>query len=154
LRRVALAQAALGGRRVLLLDETLDGQDVAARRGLAERLGRRAWDGAVIVLATHDYTVVERLADRLVVPRAGSVVHDAPARALWQQRVLEIVLDAPPAAPPPGFRVAPFGLEADLGTRTVEAALALCRAHRLAVRGTRVRPKSLEDVVVETRGGS
>jgi hypothetical protein len=64
------------------------------------------------------------------------------------------VLDAPPAAPPPGFRLAPFGVEADLGPRTVEAALALCRAHRLVVRATRVRSRSLEDVVVESSGRS
>jgi len=31
----------------------------------------------------------------------------------------------------------------------VEAALALCRAHRLAVRASRVRLKSLEDVVLD-----
>jgi hypothetical protein len=32
----------------------------------------------------------------------------------------------------------------------VEAALALCRAHRLAVRASRVRVKSLEEIVLET----
>jgi len=34
--------------------------------------------------------------------------------------------------------------------RTVESALALCRAHRLAVRAFRVRVKSLEEIVLET----
>src|SRR5260370_40675047 len=34
--------------------------------------------------------------------------------------------------------------------RTVEAALALCRAHRLPVRASRVRVRSLEEVVLET----
>jgi len=32
----------------------------------------------------------------------------------------------------------------------VEAVLALCRAHRLAVRASRVRVKSLEEIVLET----
>src|SRR5205807_7759818 len=51
--------------------------------------------------------------------------------------------------PPPGFRVTVFGLETELGSGTVEAALALCRAHRLAVRASRVRLKSLEDLVLD-----
>ena len=63
--------------------------------------------------------------------------------------MLEIVLDAPPGAPPPGFRVTPAGLEVDLGHGTVEAALAVCRAHRLAVRASRVRLKCLEEVVLD-----
>jgi ABC-2 type transport system ATP-binding protein len=154
LRRVALAQAALGDRRLLLLDETLDGAEAAVRRGLAERLGRLVWNGGAILLATHDFTTVERLADRIIVLRAGRIARDAPASLLLRERVLEVVLDAPPVAAPPGFRLAAFGLEADLSGRTVEAALALCRAHRLVVRATRVRSKSLEDVVVETGGGS
>jgi hypothetical protein len=32
----------------------------------------------------------------------------------------------------------------------VESALAMCRAHRLAVRASRVRVKSLEEIVLET----
>jgi ABC-2 type transport system ATP-binding protein len=154
LRRVSLAQAALGGRRLLLLDETLEGSDTALRHAIGERLGRLAWQGGAVVLASHDLATVERLADRIVVLRAGAVARDAPAAVLLRDRVLEIVLDAPPTFAPPGFRLAPFGIEADLGGRTVEAALALCRAHRLVVRATRVRTRSLEDVVVETARGS
>jgi ABC-type multidrug transport system ATPase subunit len=154
LRRVGLAQAALGARRLLLLDETLDGSDPALRRTLGERLGRLVWNGGAVVLATQDLAVVERLADRLLVLHQGRVVRDAPAAVLLRDRVLEIVLDAPPPVAPAGFRLAPFGVEADLRGRTVEAALAQCRAHRLVVRGTRVRSRSLEDVVVETSGGS
>lgn len=154
LRRIALAQAVLGGRRLLLLDETLEGSDPALRRGLGERLGRLVWNGAAVVLASQDLATVERLADRIVVLHAGRVARDAPAAVLLRDRVLEVVLDAPPSAAPAGFRLAPFGIEADLRDGTVESALALCRAHRLVVRATRVRCKSLEDVVVETGRGS
>src|SRR2546425_12246203 len=73
----------------------------------------------------------------------------APTAALLEERVLEILLDAPPTAPPPGFRITPYGLQADLGTRSAEAALALCRAHRLAVRASRVRARNLEDAVLD-----
>jgi ABC-type multidrug transport system ATPase subunit len=149
-RRLALAQATLGGRRLLLLDDALDGDEALQRRGLRERLGRLAWEGAAIVLASHDLGAVERFADRVIVLRAGGVVRDAAAASLLRDRVLEVVLPTPPAAAPPGFRLAPFGVETDLGTGSVEAALALCRVHRLPVRGSRVRLKTLEDVLLET----
>lgn len=152
LRRLALAQAALGRRRVLLLDETLDGADARVRTHLLDRLEAFAWNGGVVFVASHDLTTVERLVHRIILLRDGVVVRDEPAIVTLQRRVLEIVLDAPPAAPPPGFRVAPFGVETDLGGRTVEAALAMCRAHRLVVRATRVRLRSLDDVVVESAG--
>ena len=149
-QRLALAQAALGGRRVLLLDETLAGIDPVVRRALCDRLLRLAREGVAVLLSSHDLGALERLASRVLVLRRGVVVREAPLANVLHERVLEIVLDAPPATPPPGFRVTPAGLEIDLGSGTVEGALALCRAHRLAVRATRVRLKSLEDVVLDT----
>jgi len=136
LQRLGVAQAALGGRRVLLLDETLSGLDAIARRDLRARIARLA--------------ALERLASRVLVLRAGRIVRAGPLAALLGERVLEVILDAPPPEPPPGFRITAAGLEAPLVGRTVESALALCRAHRLAVRASRVRVKSLEDIVLET----
>jgi ABC-type multidrug transport system ATPase subunit len=152
-RRLALAQAALGRRRgaggALLLDETLSAVDPVVRRALADRLQQLAAGGSAILLSSHDLNAVERLAARVVVLVRGRVARAAPLAVLLRERVLDIVLDGAPAAPPPGFRVTATGLETDLGAGTVEAALAVCRAHRLAVRATRVRLRSLEDVVLE-----
>jgi Cu-processing system ATP-binding protein len=149
-QRLALAQAALGGRRILLLDETLSGIDPVVRRALCDRLARLARDGVAVLLASHDLAAVERLAGRVAILVRGRIVRSAPITDLLRERVLEIVLDRPPAEPPPGFRVTATGLERDLGADSVEAALALCRAHRLAVRASRVRLRTLEDVVLET----
>ena len=149
-QRLALAQAALGGRRVLLLDETLSGIDPVVRRALCDRLQWLAHSGVAVLLSSHDLAALERLASRVLVLRRGVVVREAPLASLLRERVLEIVLDAPPATPPPGVRATAAGLEIDLGSGTVEGALALCRSHRLAVRATRVRLKSLEDVVLDT----
>src|SRR5206468_401100 len=99
LHRLNFAQAALAGRRVLLLDETFSGLDAFARRDLRGRIARLAAEGVAVLITARD-----------------------------------------PAA----------GLEAPLAGRTVEAALALCRAHRLPVRASRVRVKSLEEIVLET----
>jgi len=148
-RRLALAQAALGHRRVLLLDETLSGVDAVGRRAMCERVRELAARGVAVLLASSDLAVVEQLAARVLVMRDGRVVRAAPTAALLEERVLEILLDAPPTAPPPGFRITPYGLQADLGTRSAEAALALCRAHRLAVRASRVRARTLEDAVLD-----
>ncbi|HXM38847.1 MAG TPA: ABC transporter ATP-binding protein [Gemmatimonadales bacterium] len=150
LQRLALAQAALGGRRVLLLDETLSGLDAVARRDLCGRLVRLAAAGVAVLLAARDLAALERVAGRVLVLRAGRVARAGPLAALLAERVLEVILDAPPPEPPPGFRVTAAGIEAPLAGRTAEAALALCRAHRLAVRASRVRVKSLEEIVLET----
>ncbi|HEV8304415.1 MAG TPA: ABC transporter ATP-binding protein [Gemmatimonadales bacterium] len=148
-QRLALAQAALGGRRVLLLDETLSGLDPVARRDLSGRLARLAATGVAVLLAARDLAALERVVGRVLVLRRGRIVRAGPLAALLTERVLEVVLDGPPPEPPPGFRVTPAGLEAPLAGRTVEAALALCHAHRLAVRASRVRVKSLEEIVLD-----
>ena len=80
----------------------------------------------------------------------GPVVCEPPVAAYAAARALEIVLDRPPDRAPPGFRPTPTGLETDLEGGTAEAALAVCRAHRLAVRASRVRLRSLEDAVLAT----
>jgi len=152
LHRLNLAQAALGGRRVLLLDEMLSGGalDAFARRDLRGRIARLAADGVAVLITSRDPATLERLAARVLVMRDGRVVRAGPLATLLGERILEVILDAPPPEPPPGFRVTASGLEASLNGRTVEAALALCRAHRLPVRASRVRVKSLEEIVLET----
>jgi ABC-2 type transport system ATP-binding protein len=153
-RRLALALAALGERRVLLLDETLSGSDAPGRRAMCDRLRELAARGVALLLASSDLAAVERLAARVLVLCDGRIVRDAPVAALLGERVLEILLDAPPESPPPGFRVTAYGLETDLGVGSAEAALALCRVHRLAVRASRVCVRSLEDVVLRALGDS
>jgi len=153
LQRLALAQAILGGRRVLVLDEFFTNLDAIARRDLRGRIARLAAEGVAVLIAARDPAVLERLAARALVLRQGRVVRAGPLPGLLGERVLEVILDAPPREPPPGFKVTDAGIEAPLNGRTVESALALCRAHRLAVRASRVRVKSLEEIVLETHDG-
>ncbi|MGH8722266.1 MAG: hypothetical protein ACREU4_09795, partial [Burkholderiales bacterium] len=149
LHRLALAQAALGGRRVLLLDETLSGLDPVARRDLGMRIAHLAARGVAVLLAARDVAALERIAARVVVLRDGRIVRAGTIGALLRERVLEVILDRPPSEAPPGFRITAAGVEASLTGRTAEAALALCHVHRLAVRATRVRVKSLEEIVLD-----
>ena len=152
-QRLALAQAILGQRRVLVLDEFFTNLDAIARRDLRGRIARLAAEGVAILITARDPAALERLAARALVLREGRVVRAGPLPALLGERVLEVILDGPPPEPPPGFRITDAGIEAPLAGRTVESALALCRAHRLPVRASRVRVKSLEEIVLETHDG-
>lgn len=148
-RRLLFALAVLGGRRILLLDEPFSGLDAVTRRDLGERLQRVVVAGASVLLSTSDPIGLERLADRVLVLRAGRLVLAAPAAALLGGRILEVTLDAPVREPPPGFRLTATGIETDLGALSAEAALSLCRAHRLVVRGSRVRLKTLDEAAAD-----
>jgi ABC-2 type transport system ATP-binding protein len=148
-RRVLLAQAALGGRHLLLLDEPFAGIDAITRRALGDCLQHLVLSGASVLLSSADPIGLERLADRVAVLNAGRLTRVAPATELLGGRVLEVVLDAPPRQLPPGFRLTATGMEADLGPRSAEAALALCRAHRLTIRASRVRLKTLDEAALE-----
>ncbi|MGE5144885.1 MAG: ATP-binding cassette domain-containing protein [Acidobacteriota bacterium] len=151
-RRLLLAQSLLGGRRIVVLDEPFAGLDAVTRRDLSDRLQRLVVTGGSVLLSSADPVGLERLADRVLVLRAGRLVVDAPAPALLGGRILEVVLDVPPREPPPGFRLTATGLEADLGCRSPESALAVCRAHRLHVRASRVRLKTLDEATRDADG--
>ncbi|MFE4259576.1 ATP-binding cassette domain-containing protein [Streptomyces sp. NPDC056883] len=68
-----------------IVDETLNGIDLEALH-LAEKEFRLIRDeGRSIVLCTHDFAVLERLADRTLFLDLGQVVHDAPTRELIEE---------------------------------------------------------------------
>jgi molybdate transport system ATP-binding protein len=78
-QRVAIGRALLAQPRLLLLDEPMTGLDGAARAEIVSYL--EALRGAVslpVLLVTHDVGEVERLADRLILLRAGQVVAAGP----------------------------------------------------------------------------
>jgi len=150
--RLALAQAALGDRRVVLLDEPFTGLDDPSRRALGAAFQRLADSGVALLVASRDPTPLERVATRAIVLDRGRVVRDGAMATLLGRRVLEVLLDRSPTVAPPGFRVTPTGVETELGETSVEAALALCQAYRLAVRASRVRERSLDEVIARLPG--
>jgi ABC-2 type transport system ATP-binding protein len=75
LQRLALAQALLGDRKVMILDEATDGLDpewVARVREIVTAW-READPERVLLFASHDLEEVERVADQVVVLQAGRV---------------------------------------------------------------------------------
>jgi ABC-2 type transport system ATP-binding protein len=75
LQRLAIAQAILGERELMVLDEPTDGLDPVWIAELREIVAewRAADAGRTLVIASHNLTEVERIADRVLVLHAGRV---------------------------------------------------------------------------------
>lgn len=76
LQRLAIAQAIVCERQILVLDEPSDGLDPVWIAELRQILAdwRAAESRRVLVIASHDLTLIEHLADRVVVLHAGRVL--------------------------------------------------------------------------------
>jgi ABC-2 type transport system ATP-binding protein len=99
LQRLAIAQALLGDRKVMVMDEGTDGLDPEWVARVREMLTewRRADPERVLIFASHDLDEVERVADRAVILSEG--------------RVREVVeLDG--GGPAPAYRLQVEGAEA------------------------------------------
>ncbi len=156
--RLAFAQAALGRRELVLLDETLSGMDPLAQRDARERIRGLVERGVAVVVASHDLGAVERLATRVAVLHRGRTVRVLEASDLARERSLVLVVEGSPrgAAEILARRYAqvacePAGARIALGScETPEGILAYCREHRIGVRASRVVSRSLEEVAVAT----
>ncbi|TCJ97165.1 ABC transporter ATP-binding protein [Nocardia alba] len=76
LQRVGIAAALLSRPRTLLLDEPLNGLDIAGIRWMRGLLRELADAGTCVVVSTHLLDEVERNADRVVVLGGGRVLAD------------------------------------------------------------------------------
>ncbi|HET6318260.1 MAG TPA: ATP-binding cassette domain-containing protein, partial [Chloroflexota bacterium] len=81
-RRLSVATSLVLGPRVLLLDEPTFGQDRQSAEALLDEIARLRDQGLAIVVATHDLSLVRRIADRVVALADGEVLFDGPYSAL------------------------------------------------------------------------
>jgi ABC-2 type transport system ATP-binding protein len=94
-RRLNLACSLMHRPRLLLLDEPTVGVDPQSRESLFDTVKRLAAEGTTIVYTTHYMEEAERLCDRIAILDTGRII------ALGTQaELLELVVDAAPAAPP------------------------------------------------------
>ncbi|MEZ4367291.1 MAG: ABC transporter ATP-binding protein [Kofleriaceae bacterium] len=76
-QRLALARALVAGPSLVLLDEPFTGLDRGGALALGARLASIKAAGAIVVVVTHDLEAIAGFTDRVVVLRAGKVVHAA-----------------------------------------------------------------------------
>jgi iron(III) transport system ATP-binding protein len=85
-QRVALARALAPQPRLLLLDEPFCNLDRSLREAVREEtLGLLREAGITAILVTHDPEEALRIADRIVLMRAGRVEQDAPPEVLYRR---------------------------------------------------------------------
>jgi ribose transport system ATP-binding protein len=101
-QKVVLARWLLRECRVLLLDEPTRGVDVGARSEIYVLIRDLADRGVAVVVVSSEIPEVLGLADRVLVIADGAVVTEAPADALDEHRVLDLVMEgtAPTGALP------------------------------------------------------
>ncbi len=80
-------------RRLLLLDEPTRGVDVGARAELYALIRRLADEGIGVLLVSSEVPEVLGLADRVLVLRDGTVIHESDARDLDEARVLDMIME-------------------------------------------------------------
>jgi ABC-2 type transport system ATP-binding protein len=71
--------------KVLLLDEPLDGLDVAAQEFLKDLIRQRAAEGGAVVYSSHILEVVEKVCDRIAILTQGQIAALGPPREMVEE---------------------------------------------------------------------
>jgi ABC-2 type transport system ATP-binding protein len=138
-QRLGLAQALIGGPRLLLLDEPTSALDPAGRRLVRGLLEDLRGHGVSVLLNSHLLSEVELVCDRVAILLGGQVVTHGTPEQLAQPRGIEVETDA-------GVRVVAGGRD-DVPRLMSEL---VGRGER--VYGVRVLRSSLEDAYLEAVG--
>jgi ABC-2 type transport system ATP-binding protein len=81
-KKTQLVAALLVRRRLTVIDETLNGVDLEALHLAEQELAGLRDEGRSVLLCTHDFPVLERIADEIVFLDHGRVVFNAPTEGL------------------------------------------------------------------------
>ena len=90
-KKTSFAMALLHSPQVLLLDEPFEAVDPVSARMMFDLLRDAAQKGVTVFLTSHILSIVERLADRFVLLRAGRIAHNERASGNLEQLYFELV---------------------------------------------------------------
>lgn len=91
-QRLSLAIALVGGRDLLVLDEPTASMDLDGQEAVLDLVSARARARAAVLITSHRFDEVERLADRVVVLHDGRIRADSPISVLTRE-VPEVRID-------------------------------------------------------------
>jgi ABC-2 type transport system ATP-binding protein len=137
-QRLGLAQAMVGGPRLLLLDEPTSALDPGGRRTVRDLLEELRRRGVSVLLNTHLLSEVEQVCDRVVIIDKGSVVAAGAPADLERGSGVEVELRG-------GVRLIDGATRADVPRIVAELVAA-----GEEIYGVRVRQSTLEDVYLDT----
>jgi ABC-2 type transport system ATP-binding protein len=141
-QRLGIAQALVGGPRVLLLDEPTSALDPVGRRTVRLLLEELRGRGVAVLLNSHLLSEVELVCDRVAILLGGKVVAAGTPAELARPRGVEIETEA-------GVETI-AGAGRDDAPRLVTERVAAGRQ----VYGVRVLTSTLEEVYLEKVGGA
>ena len=153
-QRVGLAQALIGGPRLLILDEPTSGLDPVSRRDFYAILHGLAAEGTAILLSSHALTEVEARTDRIVILARGRMVANDTLPALRRAAALPIQMQVTARAGRADHVAAALGGRRVNGTHvdlTCAADDKMARLGQIAgltedIEDVEVLPPSLEDI--------
>ncbi|MCX7322552.1 MAG: ABC transporter ATP-binding protein [Hyphomicrobiales bacterium] len=96
-RRVNIAAALMSAPRLVILDEPTAGLDAEAKRVVQDVMVTIRRSGCGVLIVTHDFDVVEHIADRVLVMSDGRLLRDLPPEDLvlsvcGNRRPIEFIL--------------------------------------------------------------
>ncbi|MYW29340.1 ABC transporter ATP-binding protein [Streptomyces sp. SID2119] len=94
-KKTQLVSSLVMRRSLTVVDETLNGIDLEALHLAEKEFGKIRSEGRSLLLCTHDFSVLERLADRILFLDLGHVVYDSPTNTLVEEHgsVADMVFD-------------------------------------------------------------
>ena len=140
-QRLGVAQALVGGPRLLLLDEPTSALDPVGRRTVRELLEELRGRGVGVLLNSHLLSEIELVCDRVVILLAGRVVAAGAPAELARARGVEVETDE-------GRR-----LYESAGREDAPRIVADLVAGGRRVYGVRVLTSTLEEVYLDAVGG-
>ena len=164
-QRVCIARALAASPRLVIADEAVSALDVSVQGQILNLLSDLQRElGTAYLFISHDLSVVQHVADRILVMYAGRVVEDAAPEAFWRGPLhpyARALLAAAPLADPGLVRPRPDTLAVDAPPATTGCAYrgrcphatAACAAERPALRAFDARDQRAACIHLDTIHG-